>query len=326
MNNITLTVYKWWTMFTVNNRPYSLDAFLSVENYVKKLIVNMYNREMKHDTQNLQGINKINRTLVYQIMNNKFVNLPKLKPNVHVDSVVIEGNDVSGKETYSRFLYLDIDKTMSEVKSDNSSQTVHLISFPTYTSQIGNLIAKLLRKHNKTNFDRYLLNWLFCYDRINTMMNMFDEFNNQSDLIHHHHVLIFDRFYQSNWIYNQMDSRDAVVEWLLRTEKVIFEPVNVKDIIIFHRDKHEPDKVHDKLIKDKKNKDLNETIEFQKVIRDRFITSRFYKKLKVNYFVGSPKIHYFTVKEVVVDDKPRESTFLGYLHKSLRLFHSFGNK
>lgn len=325
MNNITLIMYKWWTMFSVNNKSYTLDSFLTVENYVKKLILSMYNREIKCNTQNLQGIDKINRTLVYQIKNDKFINLPELKPNVHVDSVVIEGNDVSGKETYSRFLHLDLDKTMAVAKVNNT-QSAHLISFPTYTSQIGKLIAKLLRKRNKTNFDRYLLNWLFCYDRINTMMNMFDKFNNQSDLIHHHHVLIFDRFYQSNWIYNQMDSRDAVVEWLLRTEKVIFDRTNIKDIIIFHRDKHEPDKVHDKLIKDKKNKDLNETIEFQKVIRDRFITSRFYKKLKVNYFVGSPKIHYFTVKEVVVDDKPRESAFLTYIHKSLRLFHSFENK
>lgn len=325
MNGITLTMYKWWTMFTVNNKSYTLDSFLTVENYVKKLILNMYNREIKYDTQKLQGIDKINRTLVYQIKNDKFVTLPELKPNVHVDSVVIEGNDVSGKETYSRFLHLDLDKTMAVAKVDNT-QSAHLISFPNYTSQIGKLIAKLLRKRNKTNFDRYLLNWLFCYDRINTMMNMFDEFNNQSDIIHHHHVLVFDRFYQSNWIYNQMDSRDAVVDWLLRTEKVVFDKTNIKDVIIFHRDKHEPDEVHDKLIKDKKNKDLNETIEFQKVIRDRFITSRFYKKLKVNHYTGSPKIHYFTVKEVVVDDKPRESAFLTYIHKSLNLFHSFVDK
>lgn len=325
MNSITLTMYKWWTMFSVNNKSYTLDSFLTVENYVKKLILNMYNRETKFDAQKLQGIDKINRTLVYQIKNDKFVTLPELKPNVHVDSVVIEGNDVSGKETYSRFLHLDLDKTMAVAKVNNT-QSAHLISFPNYTSQIGKLIAKLLRKRNKTNFDKYLLNWLFCYDRINTMMNMFDEFNNQSDIIHHHHVLVFDRFYQSNWIYNQMDSRDAVVDWLLRTEKVVFDKTNIKDVIIFHRDKHEPDEVHDKLIKDKKNKDLNETIEFQKVIRDRFITSRFYKKLKVNHYTGSPKIHYFTVKEVVVDDKPRESAFLTYIHKSLNLFHSFGDK
>ena len=324
MGRINLAFSKLKTMIAVNSKPYSVDGFLTVEPYVKKLIVHWYEMSVKHNVRELLGNSNINKGLVTQIKDNDIIQLPELKDSIILDSVVIEGNDISGKETYSNFLYKDLeDKIQNKEHNFICKVEVHHLSFPVYTSYIGIAIKELLKKPRKTNFDRYLLNWLFCYDRINTIMNLFDSFNERSLFNFYHHILIFDRFYQSNWVYNGYGDNDPVVDWLLRTETTLFESVNIKDIIIFHRNRIEPDEVHDKLIRNKPGRDSNETIEFQQIIRDRLLSSKFKKKITNQYFINNPKVYYFTVKDVVVDNLPRESKFLYNIYKSLGLYHEF---
>ena len=320
--NLRLLLSKLYTIFKVNNKEYNLNDFLSVEPYVKKLILEMNRIEIKYDTKSLQNETKINTTLVKQIKDNELIQLPKLRDGIVIDSIVIEGNDISGKETYSRFLYNDIYKEI-RLTPIHDHHNVELLSFPTYTSKIGVIIKKLLRKQHKTNFDMYLLNWLFCYDRVNVMFNIYENFNSRSLFKNYHHILIFDRFYQSNWVYNSIGDDDSVVDWLFRTESVFFDSINIRDIILFLRDKNEPDEVHDKLINNKSGKDLNETVYIQQLIRDKFLSSKFKKKISNQYFAKNPNIHYFTVKDVVVDDLPRNEEFLDKLYHSIHLYKDF---
>lgn len=321
MPNFKLLIKKLYTMYKVNNKEYNLDDFLLVEPYVKELILEMNKIEMQFNLKSFQGNSKINMTLVDQINTDSIICLPKLKSHISIDSVVIEGNDISGKETYSRFLFNDLSRVANNTRiNHNIKHDIYLLSFPTYTSQIGIEIRKLLKKSRKTNFDKYLLNWLFCYDRINTMFNMYEMFNSRQLFGKYHHVIVFDRFYQSNWIYNKEYEDDPIVDWLLRTESVFFESTNIKDIIIFHRDKTEPDRIHNKLIMGKPDKDLNETIEFQQIIRDRFLSHKFKYKVSKEYFKpNNINISFFTVKDVVVDELPKEESFLNKLYKNLNL-------
>lgn len=320
--SLKLLLSKLCTMIKVNNKTYNLDDFLSVEPYVKKLILEMNKIEMKYDTKSLQGDSKINMTLVKQIKDNELIQLPRLRDGIIIDSIVIEGNDISGKETYSMFLYNDISNKIISTPL-HGRHDVKLVSFPTYTSQIGAIIKKLLRKQHKTNFDMYLLNWLFCYDRVNVMFNIYENFNSRSLFKKYHHILIFDRFYQSNWVYNSINNDDPVIDWLFRTESVFFDSTNIRDIILFLRDKTEPDEVHDKLINNKSGKDLNETISIQQTIRDKFLSFKFKNKIKNQYFAKNPNVHYFTVKNVVIDNLPKDEEFLDKLYHSVHLYKDF---
>lgn len=320
--SLKLLLSKLCTMIKVNNKAYNLDDFLSVEPYVKKLILEMNKIEMKYDTKSLQNDTKINTTLVKQIKDNELIQLPKLRDGIVIDSIVIEGNDISGKETYSRFLHDDIHNEII-LAPIHAQHDVKLVSFPTYTSKIGAIIKKLLRKSYKTNFDMYLLNWLFCYDRVNVMFNIYENFNSRSLFKNYHHILIFDRFYQSNWVYNSIGKDDQVVDWLFRTESVFFDSTNIRDIILFLRDKNEPDEVHDTLINSKSGKDLNETISIQQTIRDKFLSFKFKNKIKNQYFAKNPNVYYFTVKDVVVDNLPRNEEFLDKLYYHVHLYKEF---
>ena len=328
LDKIELFIKKMILKFKVNGKPYNLDSFLSVEPYIKDLIVDMYNNEITYDTQDDLKNFKINKGLVDKILDEEDITIPEIKNLVKVTSLVIEGNDISGKETYSYWLYDKMNAIINTNKDQISGykREVHLLSFPNYSGQIGKFIEKYLRKPRKSNFDRYVLNWLFYYDRINLISNYIDSFNARSFFSFYHHVLIFDRFYQSNWVYNQYIKNDPIVDWILRSEKILYASLNIKDMIIFHRDKKEPDEIHDKLILNKPGKDLNETVEFQQIIRDRFLSSEFKKKVKVTIQTSDPVLHYFTVNEVINENKPRDDKFIDYLHKDLLLSQDLREK
>lgn len=318
INRIKLILSKLWLKYKLDKSEYTLDNFLSVEPYVKNAIAFLYDNETRKYGYNRHDLNSINERLVKNIVDNDDIILPKLKRNIQIDSVVIEGNDISGKETYSKFLHEELGKIAN--KNIIVTET-YLLSFPNYNSTLGMYISKLLRKSNKTNFDKYLLNWLFCYDRVNTMMNLYYKFNDQtSSKIKYHYILIFDRFYHSNWIYSINNNEQPIADYMFRVEAKFFESTNIRDIIVFHRSPIESDETHDNLIKNKPDKDLNETIEFQKKIRDRLLSYRFkYLATKKYMFPNKVNISYFSIKKVIIDNSPRSDEFISQLCSRLNL-------
>lgn len=172
----------------------------------------------------------------------------------------IDGLDVSGKETLSKYLY-------NELKRYNLN--VILKSFPDYESRSGKKILNLLHKGKLDKIDE-----LFSLNRV----EYFKKLKIEQDTI-----LILDRYTYSTLFYNS----DKGIELFKKEMNYSLIP----DLtIIINATQKIAKKLHYQLINSKPNKDKNETIEKQievsEMITDRISYVYDYSKKTIVLEVG----------------------------------------
>ena len=271
----------------VNDGDNNLEKFYATLTYVKWLLKHL------NSTNNDPLLLSITKNLLDDNFN-PFDLLPNVNRNIKFKSLVVEGNDISGKETYTTYLVEHFNK-LDKLTADGEHIKIERLTFPNYDSVIGKEISRLLRVKNKTNFDMNVLIWLFILDRKNTLLHYIKYYNNKNKF-RYNVILIFDRFYLSNYAYYVHQYPDIALN-ILMNENLVYSSsrLELNDYLIFTRNREEPDLLHDELIKLKSNKDENETIELQKQIATNYRNKELYDIIKNN----NPVIRFFEISDVL---------------------------
>lgn len=277
----------------VNKGSNNLEKFYMTLSYVKWLLQYI---DATNKDENLLPIDK---SLLEEGFN-PFGLLPTVNRNIKFKSIVVEGNDISGKETYTKHLESTFSSCNYSKNSDGENIVVELLSFPNYNSVIGKEIARLLRVKNKTIFDINVLNWLFILDRKNTILHQIRKYN-RKNRYKYNVILIFDRFYLSNYVYNMDKYPDIAYHVFVNENRVYKNDLRMHEYMIFTRD--DIDHKHDELIKNKTDKDENETIEYQKKIALNY-KNRELESLLRNHDVYAtyPRIRYYKISDVICEN------------------------
>lgn len=190
-----------------------------------------------------------------------------------------DGLDCSGKETFCKSLMYHLNE---EFKYNDGTVKIQTHSFPTYDTPIGQKIKEALQLPIDERLDMDQMHELFFADRKAYMKEFVDMCEREKNVFH---ILVLDRYYYSSFFYDlavelpKSAPKEEVVctlsyKHLIQEKKAL--PM-IDQLVLFARfygeRADEARTIHMSLIKSKKNKDANETFEFQDKVNTSVVNS-----------------------------------------------------